>query len=250
VPYDSLRNNYVIGIGRNLERVEWDGKSAQAKRTVVTTVNDQSDRFNDGKCDHQGRLWAGTMGAEIIPGKQFDEEKGNLYKLDTNGQVSAHVDKIGISNGLGWSTDSKRFFYVDSLVHTVDVFDFDSGAGTISNRRVLYDLKKNGNAGLPDGLAVDADNNLWVATFNGAKILHIDGATGQLIDAIDFTGISSKLTSVAFGGPNLDIMYVTSANFGLSEAEAANEKSPGSLFKVTNTGGRGQSAGVNYRGSL
>lgn len=74
----------------------------------------------------------GTMGYETDPGK-VDPEKGNLYKLDENKQLTTHADKIGISNGLTWSTDSTKFFYIDSVTHTVDVFDFDYRKGLPSN---------------------------------------------------------------------------------------------------------------------
>ena len=71
---------------------------------------------------------------------------------------------------MAWSSDGSKFFYIDSLVHTVDVFDYDIRTGTASNRRVLFDLKKNGIKGIPDGMCIDSNNNIWVAVFFGAKV--------------------------------------------------------------------------------
>lgn len=249
VPVESKPNTYIIGLERSMCELVWDGVSTDVfELNKLNTVEENypKNRFNDGKCDPQGRLWAGTMGYETDPGK-VDPEKGHLYKLDRHGRLTSHVDKIGISNGLAWSADSSKFFYIDSVTFTVDVFDFNSSEGLPSNRRVLFDLKKNNISGLADGMAIDTDNNIWVALHAGGKILHIDTTTGTLLDTIDFANRSSMLTSVAFGGPNLDELYVTSANYRLSPEQQGIESDPGALFKITNIGAKGAGGGINYR---
>lgn len=251
VPVESQPNKYLIGLEREVVELEWDGVSENFNLRVIDIVEPSypKNRFNDGKCDPQGRLWAGTMGYETTPGN-VDPEKGNLYRLGHDGKLEAQVDKINISNGLCWSTDSSKFFYIDSCAFSVDAFDFNSADGTLSNRRVLFDLKANGIEGLPDGMCNDADGNLWVAVYLGSKILHIDSNTGKLIDVVDFKGKASKLTSVAFGGPNLDELYVTSAKFGLTPEQLSVDKDAGALFKITNLGTKGLSGGVSYKGKL
>lgn len=109
------------------------------------------------------------MGYETTPGA-VEPERGNLYSLELDGQLKHQVDKIGISNGLAWSSDGSKFFYIDSVAYSVDVFDYDIEKGTVSNRNVLFDLKKHGINGLPDGMCTDANNNLWVAVYTGAKV--------------------------------------------------------------------------------
>ncbi|CAG7727234.1 unnamed protein product [Allacma fusca] len=244
IPIESEKNKYVISLERDIAVLEWDGVSHEytSLKTIHTVEHDYpKNRFNDAKCDPQGRIWTGTMGDEPTPGN-VDPGKGNIYCLDLEGKLNLHVDKIGISNGLAWSKDSTKFFYIDSVAYSVDVFDFNAAAGTISNRRVLFDLKKHGISGLPDGMCTDIDGNLWVAVYMGGKILHLDSKTGNLIKIIDFTGRASKITSAAFGGPNLDELYVTSATLGLSPEQLAIDKDAGALFKITNLGTRGASA--------
>jgi gluconolactonase len=252
VPFDGDNNKYLIAHERDLQVLEWDGVSSTPTsfKTIATVEEDRpKNRFNDGKCDPHGRLWAGTMGYETTPGA-VEPERGNLYSLGLGGELNKQVDKIGISNGLAWSSDGSKFFYIDSVAYSVDVFDYDVENGTVSNRRVLFDLKKNGIAGLPDGMCTDANNNIWVAVYTGGKILHIDSTTGALKETIDLSGKTSKPTSVTFGGPNLDELYVTSANFGLSPEQLAAESDPGALLKITGLGVKGISGGVNYKGNL
>jgi sugar lactone lactonase YvrE len=252
IPLESESNKYVIGLERKIALLEWDGISSEYKSLeIISTVEEDTpkNRFNDGKCDPQGRLWAGTMGHETTTGN-VDPKKGNLYSLDLEGKVRAHVDKIDISNGLAWSLDSTRFYYIDSCALTVDVFDFDAANGAVSNRRVLFDLPRNGILGLPDGMCVDADDNLWIAVHLGSKVLHVDTKRGALIGSIDFSGRASKITSVAFGGPNLETLYVTSANVDLTPEELLTQPEAGALFAITNLGVRGPSGGVNYKGKI
>ena len=139
----------------------------------------------------------------------------------------------------------------------------------LGNRRVVFDYKANNVEGIPDGMCVDSDGNLWVATFDAGKVRHkqsdilyrhftrydydfdqvirVNPTTGKLIDQIDLP--SPKITSVAFGGPNLDNLYVTSANYGMSADEIA-RTGAGSLYKVTGTGAKGLSPGVAFAGKV
>jgi len=106
-------------------------------------------RMNDGACDRAGRFFAGTMAEDESPGA------GALYLLATDHRVTRLVTGVGISNGIGWSPDGRRMYYIDSLTYRVDVFDYEPGTGAIGNRRAFAGL----GAGevMPDGLAVDAE---------------------------------------------------------------------------------------------
>jgi len=158
------------------------------------------------------------------------------------------LSSLDIANGLAWSSDNKTFYYIDSLTYRVDAWDYDSVGGVISNRRPVFDFKANNIKGIPDGMCIDEKGNLWVALFSGGKIAHIDPVAGNLIDHIEFP--ATNITSVAFGGPNLDILYVTSAQHGLSEEELLAQPDAGSIFQIRNTGVKGLSAGVAYGGKV
>ena len=104
-------------------------------------------RFNDGKCDPQGRLWAGTMSCEE------EEGAGSLYRITNEGSVKRMVESVTISNGLAWSQDGRTMYYIDTPTRHVDAFDFDPVEGEISNRRHVIEIPK--DMGYPDGMTIE-----------------------------------------------------------------------------------------------
>jgi len=249
-PVEGHPNKYLITVERDVQIMEWDGiseKPTSLKKLYTVDDHCPTNRINDGKCDAAGRLWAGTMGYEPAPGK-LDAKKGTLYSFDLNGKVVKHFDEIDIANGLAWTSDNSIFYYIDSFSYRVDVFDFDFAAGKLSNRRTAFDLKANGVDGIPDGMTIDANGNLWVAVFAGKKVIHVDPKVGKKIGQLDFP--TTNITSVAFGGPNLDILYATSAEHFLTPEDKASQPTAGNLFQVTNVGAKGLAAGFNYKGPI
>ena len=170
----------------------------EVERRIAVEDDRPGNRFNDGTVDARGRFWAGTMAMDETPGR------GALYRLDPDGSVEQLLDGVGLSNGLDWSPDQQTFYYVDSLTHRVDSFDYDADAGTISNRRTLVDLGDS----VPDGLTLDADGCLWVAVY-GAWRVYRYSSDGALLE--ELTLPTRRITSCAFGGPQLDVLFVTSA---------------------------------------
>jgi sugar lactone lactonase YvrE len=157
-------------------------------------------RMNDGACDSAGRFFAGTMAEDESPGA------GALYRLGPDHEVTRLLTGVSVSNGIGWSPDESRMYYVDSLTHRIDVFDYDPGSGTIGNRRVF--ARAGGNGAMPDGLAVDADGCLWVALWGGGAVVRYrpDGRPDQTLEIP-----AVNVTSCAFGGPELATLYITTA---------------------------------------
>ena len=128
-------------------------------------------RFNDGKCDPQGRFWAGTM-------SEHDEMgAGSLYCLDYDGSVTKKIENVTISNGLVWTKSQDRFYFVDSLAYTIAAYDYDPPSGAISNNRNIKEFPP--EEGLPDGMAIDTEDYLWVAMFGGGKVIRVDPQTGR-----------------------------------------------------------------------
>ena len=178
-------------------------------------------RLNDGEVDPQGRLWAGTMGWEAEPGA------GALYRLDTDGTVTKMVDGVTISNGLGWSPDGSVMYYVDTVTLRVDMFDFDPVSGDIANRREFVTIRHGG--GRPDGLTVDSEGAVWVATWPGYGV-HRYLPDGTL-DAVIPMPVSN-VSSIELGGPDLRDAFITTAWELLSDAEHAAQPLAGSLFRT------------------
>ena len=160
-------------------------------------------RFNDGKPDRQGRFWAGSMD---------DLEKqpsGGLYRLGTDLEATRLVEGIICSNSLCWSPDGRTMYYADSWAHTIWAWDFDTASGEIANRRIF--VQRPASEGAPDGATVDAEGGVWVAYWGGWCVTRFDSA-GKVERVVKLP--VKQPTCPAFGGPDLDICYVTSAAIG------------------------------------
>ncbi|XP_026217560.1 regucalcin isoform X2 [Anabas testudineus] len=144
--------------------------------------------------------------------------------------------QVDISNGLDWSLDMKTFFYIDSLSLTVDAFDYDITTGQLGNRRVVYHMRE--KEGLPDGLTVDADGRLWVACYNGGRVINIDPGTGVCLQTVYLPVM--KTTSCCFGGLDYSDLYVTSASLGLGQSEIRHQPLAGHTFRVRGLGVKGR----------
>jgi sugar lactone lactonase YvrE len=176
-------------------------------------------RFNDGKCDPQGRFWIGSVSEAV--------GQAMLYRYDPDGSWQVMETGLTISNGLGWSPDGSTFYLTDSAPHYIYAYDFEAETGTIHNRRLLVDLSQ--EAVEPDGLTIDQQGNLWSALWNGWGIAGFDPA-GQEFSRVVLP--VQRPTSLTFGGENLATLYVTSASVGLSQQEIQQGFYAGDLFQV------------------
>ena len=131
---------------------------------------------------------------------------GSLYRLDLDGSVARVVDGVTISNGLGWSPDSTTMYYVDSLAHSLDAFDFVVETGEVRQRRVLAEVPS--AMGLPDGLTVDEQGYIWVALHSGGAV-HRYSPDGRLDTRIELP--VALVTSCTFAGPEYKDLYITTA---------------------------------------
>jgi sugar lactone lactonase YvrE len=155
-------------------------------------------RLNDGGTDPQGRFLIGSMPAAA--------ETGAVYRLAPDGGVDVVLQGVSCSNGLGYSPDGTRCYYIDTPTHRVDVFDVDA-AGDWHDRRPLVHL---GDA-TPDGLTVDAQGHLWVADFGGGQVRCLDARTGETLEVVEVDG-AAQTTACTFGGTDLDELYITTSD--------------------------------------
>jgi sugar lactone lactonase YvrE len=174
-------------------------------------------RFNDGKCDAQGRFWIGSISEAV--------GQAELYRYDPDGHWQVMETGLTISNGLGWSPDGSTFYLTDSARHQIYAYDFEAETGSIHDRRVLVDLSSEGVE--PDGLTIDQQGNIWSALWNGWCVACFNPAGGE-IGRIQLP--VQRPTSVTFGGPNLADLYITSASVGLSQKEIQQGFYAGDLF--------------------
>ncbi|KAL0839402.1 hypothetical protein ABMA28_016127 [Loxostege sticticalis] len=235
VPVEGTSDQFVVALERKFLVVQWDGKDGSKARVVKELGEVDKDapsitRINDGKADPRGRVFAGTMGRENPP-EEFPKHAGSLYRVDGE-KITKLAEGITVSNGLSWDLKEKAFYYTDSMEANIRKYDYDVETGEISNLRYIFDFKKNGIEGLPDGHTIDADGNLWVAVVNGSCIIQIDPRSGKVLKKVPIPAL--QVTSVTFGGPNLDDLFVTSGNID------GEQKPPGgSIFMVTGLGVKG-----------
>ncbi|MGF6774349.1 sugar lactone lactonase YvrE [Paraburkholderia sp. GAS199] len=165
-------------------------------------------RFNDGRCDRQGRFWSGTM----VQDMSAANPAGALYRFDAQGVLSAPVvSGLITQNGLGWSPDGAVMYLSDShpLHRTIWAFDYDVESGEPHNRRVFADLHD--YVGRPDGAAVDADGCYWICANDAGMLLRFT-PQGKLDRQIAVPAV--KPAMCAFGGRDLDTLFVTSIRPG------------------------------------
>jgi L-arabinonolactonase len=177
-------------------------------------------RANDGRCDRQGRFWMGS----IVDERQSSAQVAGLYCLDHNLQVTQHLSDLSISNALCWSPDGDKLYHADSPARTIHQYNFDCLSGQLSNRQVFAQTPEGID---PDGACVDAQGNLWNAQWGGSHVMCY-ASDGRQLHRLPTP--ASQTTCCAFGGENLDLLLVTSARVGLSDAQLSEQPQAGNLF--------------------
>uniref|UniRef100_V5GXT7 Regucalcin n=1 Tax=Anoplophora glabripennis TaxID=217634 RepID=V5GXT7_ANOGL len=237
IPVKGEKDTFLIGRERELLIITWDGKSD--KVSVLKKLKIESDlgtNFNDGKCDSKGRLWIGTVGKWSEDGT-VEEERGSLYTIEKD-KITKVADKITMSNGLDFNPALKKMFYIDSHKGTIDEFDFDIEQGTITNRRPVFTLSRHDIPGLLDGMTIDSDGNLWVAICNAGKVIKVDPRKPETL-LYTLSLPAKQTTSVAFGGKNMDELYVTTGRLEFGNTEKLSVPENGAVYKITGLGSRG-----------
>jgi L-arabinonolactonase len=201
----------------------FDPKTKKLEKLAEPEPDKPGNRFNDGKCDRQGRMWGGTMGDV-----EWDQPLGSLYRFGADRKPVRVEEGICCSNGLGWSPDSKTMYFTESFKYRIFAYDFDAATGNVSNRRVFVNLEPHESA-FPDGLTVDAEGYVWSAQPMFGRLARY-APDGKLERVIELP--VSRGTSVMFGGPNLDVLYVTTMRATLSEAQLREEPLAGSLLAL------------------
>jgi len=176
-------------------------------------------RFNDGRCDRDGRFWAGTM----KEGKR--EPVGALYRLDADRRCTRQRDKLYVPNSLCWSPDGRTMYLSDTHRHVIWAFDYDRASGAISGERVFADA----GDGRPDGACIDAESCLWSCDYGGGRIVRY--APDGKVDRVLALPVANP-TCCCFGGPALDTLYVTTATQKLAPDELARQPLAGSVLAL------------------
>lgn len=207
-----------------------------AKQNLADPESDKraTNRFNDGKCDPAGRFWAGTISMVKNIGD------ANLYMLDTDRALHLKVDEVTNSNGICWSADANKMYYIDTMTKQVRAYDYDNDSGAISNASIAVDTAEHGYDSSPDGMTIDSDGNLWIAFCHGGCVVCFNPNTGEQVRKIELPCVET--TACAFGGPNLDRLFVTTGIHATKQ-----EADAGKVFVIDGLGVQGVPA-FTYRG--
>lgn len=184
--------------------------------------------FNDGRCDRSGRLFAGPMLVPLAPADPNGPQGGPLWRYDGAGGWVAMTDPVRTSNGLAWSPDGGTMYHADTRQKTVWAYEYDPATAAVAGKRVFAVVDIEGASG-PDGACVDRDGFYWVAVFGGGCVLRFD-PDGKLERRVDLP--CRYPTMPAFGGPGMDVLYVTSANHPLDAAAKQARPQDGNLFRM------------------
>jgi L-arabinonolactonase len=184
--------------------------------------------LNDGKCDRRGRYWCGSRDGALA------KPTGRLFRLDPDLRCRTMDEGFIVSNGIAWLPDDRTMCFADSRAEIVWAYDFDADDGEIRNRRVFFSTRD--IEGRCDGATVDADGFYWCALVHGGAVARIDPA-GRLDRLISMP--VRHVTMCSFGGPALDVLYVTSAAAMLPESERGSQPLAGALFAIHGLGATG-----------
>jgi sugar lactone lactonase YvrE len=177
-------------------------------------------RTNDGSCDAAGRLWIGTMHSE------FEKEKGALYSLEHDLTLTKRLNSVSIPNGIAWSRDGNRMYFTDTPTQTIQSFLFDVASGELKFEKLAITIdKKNGS---PDGMCMDEEGMLWIAQWDGFGVYRWNPQTGKMLDKIELP--VPQVSSCAFGGENMDQLFITTARENMSEEKIAKYPLSGNVF--------------------
>jgi sugar lactone lactonase YvrE len=209
----------LVAAAQQLVLVRPDGARQPGPRIVPAG---EPRRLNDGKPDPAGRYVVGTL--RLAGGSESE----TLVRLERDGRLTVLDDDLTLSNGLAWSTDGTAMFSVDTIRRTIYVRDYDPATGAVGPRRVFIRFPDD-TVGVPDGIAIDAADHLWVAVWGAGAVLRFD-PDGRLVDR---TAVPAPhTTSVAFAGDDLRQLIITTASNGLTTDQRQRFPDSGRLFTL------------------
>lgn len=209
-------NRLAIALDDGLYLAELDGSNLQQKFSIEPEI--LGNRMNDAKCDPNGVLFGGTMGDGNSP-------TGSLYRIDSQGFKKVCSD-VTVSNGLGWSPDGSKIYYIDSGKATVQVSDFDLSTSSIVGFKNFIEFPA--SFGIPDGMCTDREGGIWVAFFGGQQVRRF---SAQGVQTHEIQLPVPQITSCCFAGEDSTILYITTASVDLGDGRKIGNDD-GNLFVI------------------
>jgi sugar lactone lactonase YvrE len=217
----SLRESGGLVIALKSGFAAFDPSDGGIEMLAEAEAEKLDNRFNDGRCDRQGRFFAGSLTYSE------DAPLGSLWRLDPDHTATPVLNGITISNGLCWSPDGATMYHVDTPTREIKAYDYDRTEGVPSNPRVL--VRTDPKGGWPDGSITDSEGCIWNAEWDGARVVRYtpDGDVDRIVELP-----ARRATCPAFGGPDLKTLYVTSAWDRMTQDEREEWPLSGNLFAI------------------
>jgi len=213
-------NEVILGLQGGIAKYNLDSRTLSWVTDLE--INWENHRCNDGICDSKGRLWIGTMDMDFTSGV------GSVFCIDKNKKIQKRIPKVSISNGMAWSNDNRRLYYIDSLTRKINSFFYKEGSGEIVFEKVAVHIPE--EMGLPDGMAIDEEGMLWVALWGGFGIGRFNPNMGKRVAFIKIP--TPHVSSCSFVGQKLEYLMITTAREGMSNEDIVRCPESGHVFIV------------------
>ncbi|RYD95518.1 MAG: SMP-30/gluconolactonase/LRE family protein [Sphingobacteriales bacterium] len=220
-------NTLILGVQGGL--VRFDPEDGSITPLVSIDGEYPEHRCNDGAVDSEGRIWIGSMEVHC------KENAGSFYRVDNGTSVQMMIDNLTIPNGIVWSHDHARMYFIETMSSMVRSYIFNKLSGNIYYEKVAVAVPE--SLGYPDGMAIDADGMLWIALYGGYGVGRWNPDTGQLLGKIELP--APHVTNCCFGGENLDELVITTARENLDKDQLAKYPESGDVLIVTGLGVKG-----------
>lgn len=217
---------------------EIDPLTGIRKMISHTAMTNQQMRFNDGKCDPSGRLWIGTVALDEIPAA------GSLYLVTADPliqkefAVSLKIPDLSLSNGMAWSPDRQKFYFIDTPTRQISCYTFNAETAELGDPHIAFAIDP--ADGYPDGMTIDQEGMLWIAHWGGWQVCRWNPESGEKLLTVKLP--VAHVSSVGFGGEQMDDLYITTARKDLSPQDLLRQPLAGSLFVLKNSGFKGLAA--------
>jgi sugar lactone lactonase YvrE len=225
---DSDNGRMILGLQHGIYFLNWE--SGLLEKVCDPESHLEENRFNDGKCDPEGRFWAGTTDTTGVNGN------GALYVINSQLQITKMVENVGTSNGLAWSPCNQFMYFIDTPTKQVVRYRYDGHTGKIERPEVVVHFPE--GVGIPDGMTIDVEGMLWIAHWGGKGISRWNPYNGKQLEFIKVPAVN--VTSCAFGGADLNELYMTTARTRMTDEQLNEFPHAGGVFTMkTNVKGIG-----------
>ncbi|WPR74502.1 SMP-30/gluconolactonase/LRE family protein [Algoriphagus sp. NG3] len=217
---EGRENELILALDRKI--ASYDLETENLKWLAEVEHDLSLNRFNDGKCDAKGRLWIGTLSTK------FTEGSAALYRVGKDLNPEKQLDNLSISNGIAWTADNQTMYFIDTPTRQIKAYSFQLETGNIRFERVAVEIPE--ELGMPDGMCIDQEGKLWVGHYGGGGVHCWDPESGELLQKIEIP--APNVTSCCFGGSDLDLLLITTAQENMSSEELQSFPKSGDVFLV------------------